>query len=101
MEGSEEKCVGYIQLVYFDIAADNIVILGGAGFASSVEAAWDNITEFSGKSSFMADLMDDEWSIVKEKQISAETCECLMGKPIAQLIAEGRAKLAKDYPGPD
>lgn len=30
------------------------------------------------------------------KPVSAETCEHLTGKPIAQLIAEGRAKLCAE-----
>ncbi|MBE0317760.1 hypothetical protein [Xanthomonas citri] len=40
--------------------------------------------------------MDSNGDIIDDKQVSAETCESLMGLPIAQLIAEGRAKLAAE-----
>ncbi|UIE45344.1 hypothetical protein FICKIIDM_04495 (plasmid) [Xanthomonas citri pv. punicae] len=45
---------------------------------------------------YIADLMDSNGDIIDDKQVSAETCESLMGLPIAQLIAEGRAKLAAE-----
>lgn len=94
---TEEKCVGYIRLIFFDVPANEIVTIGGAGFISKKEddMAWANISEFSGDSSFVADRLDDEWSIIDEKPVSAETCEILMRKPIVQLIADGRAKCAE------
>lgn len=57
---TEEKCAGYIQLVFFDDATNETV------------------------------------TIVDDKPVSAETCERLTGKPIAQLIADGRAKLGAE-----
>ncbi|CEH40205.1 hypothetical protein BRM42_08505 [Xanthomonas oryzae pv. oryzae] len=93
-----EKCYGYIQLMFFDSNENEIVNIGGAGFITpeDVDAEWENIPAFSGDSSFIADLMDSNGDIIDDKQVSAETCESLMGLPIAQLIAEGRAKLAAE-----
>lgn len=95
---TEEKCAGYIQLVFFDDTTNETVTLGGAGFLTKEEddAAWANIPAFTGESSFMADRMDANRDIVDDKPVSAETCERLTGKPIAQLIADGRAKLVAE-----
>lgn len=95
---AEEKCAGYIQLVFFDDTTNETVTLGGAGFLTKKEhdAAWANIPAFSGESSFMADRMDADRDIMDDKPVSAETCERLTGKPIAQLIADGRAKLVAE-----
>ena len=98
---TEEKCAGYIQLVFFDDTTGETVTLGGAGFLTKeeVDAAWANIPTFSvihGEYSFMADRMDADRDIVDDKPVSAETCERLTGKPIAQLIADGRAKLVAE-----
>ena len=92
---SEEKCAGSIQLVFFDDTTGEVVTIGGAGFLTEEEhaAAWDNIPVFEGESSFMADRVDASGDIVADKVVSAETCEVLMMNPIANLIAEGRAKL--------
>ncbi|WAH66876.1 hypothetical protein [Xanthomonas hortorum] len=95
---TEKTCSSYIQLVFFDDITGEVVNLGGAGFITEEEgeAAWANIPVFSGQSSFMADRMDADGDIVDDKVVSAETCERLIGKPIAQLIREGRAKLSAE-----
>jgi hypothetical protein len=89
------ECVGYIQLVFFDHTQGEVVVIGGAGFATrqADDAAWEDIPEFSGETSFMADRLDAQRDIVEDKPVSVETCERLMGKSIAQLIADGRASL--------
>lgn len=94
----EAPCVGYIQLVFFDTASNEVTHLGGAGFITPEEdtAAWANIPAFSGQSNFMADRLDANYDIIDDKPVSAETCERLMGQPIEQLIAEGRRKLAAE-----
>lgn len=93
-----EKCFGYIQLMFFDSKNNEIVNIGGAGFIkkSDVDAEWANIRAFCGDSSFIADLTDAQGDILDTKQVSSETCECLMNKPITQLIQEGRARLADE-----
>lgn len=95
MSNQEEKCVGFIQLQFFDQTTDQVVSLGGAGFLTKTEddAAWANIPVFQGETAFMADRLDGIRDIVDEKPVSAETCEKLMGRPIANLINEGRAQL--------
>ncbi|MGS0567122.1 hypothetical protein [Xanthomonas oryzae] len=89
-----EKCSGYIQLMFFDSNENEIVNIGGAGFITQdeVDAEWANIPAFSGDSSFIADRTDAVGDILDSKPVSAETCECLMSKQIAQLIREGRAR---------
>lgn len=96
MPNNDRPCVGYIQLVFFDDASGEVVTIGGAGFVTKDEddAAWADIPVFPGESSFMADRLDADEDIIDDKAVSAETCERLTGRPIAQLIAEGRAKLA-------
>lgn len=98
---NEESCAGYIQLVFFDDITNETITLGGAGFVTKEEddAAWENIQSFSGESRFMADRLDANRDIVDDKPVSAETCEQLMGKPIAELIAEGRRQLAEELAG--
>ena len=94
----EEKCVGYIGLVFFDEKSGETVTIGGAGFIADAELehAWDNVPVFNGASSFQADRMDELGDIVGEKTVDVVTCEKLMGKPITTLITEGRAKLAAE-----
>lgn len=94
----EEKCVGYIGLVFFDDKSGEAVTIGGAGFISAeeFEQAWANVPTFGGPSSFMADRMDHQGDIVDDKTVDVVTCEKLMGKSITTLIAEGRAKLAAE-----
>lgn len=92
------QCVGYIQLVFFDDATNEVITLGGAGFVSKNEDAnaWAAIPEFVGESSFMADRMNATRDITEDRRVSAETCEALLGKPIAELIAAGRKTLAEE-----
>lgn len=94
----EEKCSGFIQLVFFDDKSNEVITIGGAGFlaATEFEEAWNNLPTFKGKSSFQADRLDEQGDIVDEKTVDVVTCETLMGKPITALIAEGRAKLAAE-----
>lgn len=98
MKTNKEQCVGFIQLTFFDDITGEAVTLGGAGFVNKKEddTAWANVPAFPGQSRFMADRLDANRDIVDDKPISAETCERLMGKPIAQLIAEGRTKLTAE-----
>lgn len=83
-----------IRLVFADDKMNGVTTIGGAGWTSKVEqeAAWAAIPEFpvGGESDFLADLLDEQGDIVADKPVTAETCEALMGKPIATLIEEGR-----------
>lgn len=95
---TEEKCAGYISLVFFDDKTGEAVTLGGAGFLTddAFEAAWANVPEYAGKTNFQADRLDAQGDIVDEKPVDVVTCETLTGKPITTLIVEGRAKLAAE-----
>ena len=97
----EPPCVGYIQLVFFDTAGNEVVVLGSAGFITQEEdtSAWANIPAFAGQSNFMADRLDANYDIIDDKPVSVETCERLMGQPISHLIAQGRRKLASELAG--
>jgi len=91
----EDKCAGFIQLVFFDDKSNKVITIGGAGFlsASELRASWDSLPTFNGQSSFQADRLDAQGDILDEKTVDVVTCEKLMGKPITTLIADGRAKL--------
>lgn len=92
---TDEKCAGYISLVFFDDKTGETVTIGGAGFLTDVdfETAWAEVPTFAGKSNFQADRLDAQGDIVDEKAVDVVTCERLTGKPITTLIAEGRTKL--------
>ena len=97
-QATSTPTVGYIQFVFFDDAINETIILGGAGFETVEKdaAAWDAVPQFSGTTSFQADRMDAICDITNDRQVSAETCEHFLGKPIATLIDEGRKALAEE-----
>lgn len=89
-----EAPVFSIRLVFADEKMNGVTTIGGAGWPSKSEQekAWAAIPELpaGSKSDFLADLLDEHGDILEDKPVSAETCEALMGKPIADLIEEGR-----------
>lgn len=98
-----QKCAGYIQLTFLDESNNEFINLGGAGFltVTDLQNEWATIQAFDGKTSFIADLLDNERSMVDERPIRAELCEAKLGKPIAELIEAGRKALVeelKKYP---
>lgn len=95
MVKKNEKFTGYIRLVFFDQKTNQVIILGGGGFTDSESEvkAWASVPIFEGESNFMADRLDDNMDILDEKPVSAEVCEYILGKPIAELIASGRIHL--------
>lgn len=97
MDSQDEKSAGFIELQLVDSHNNQIISLGGAGFPTkeAVDAAWADIPAFAGETAFVADRLDAESDITDDKPVSAETCEALLGKPIAQLISEGRANHKK------
>ncbi|RGE39034.1 hypothetical protein DZC30_22440 [Comamonas testosteroni] len=58
--------------------------------------AWGAIPKLheAHETSFFAELLDADDDVLEDMSVSAQTCERLMGKSIAELIAEGRAKTA-------
>lgn len=92
------KCAGYIGFVMVDQADNQIIELGGGGFADEAQwkQEWDAIVPFDGFSEFVADLEDADGSIISDKPVSAEQIEERLGRPISALIAEGRARAEKE-----
>lgn len=88
-----EQCFS-IVLTFVDIQRNGFTCIGGAGWETQREQmeAWSSIPALTDgdESDFMAELNDIRGDIIGEKSVSAETCERLMGRPIAMLIAEGR-----------
>jgi hypothetical protein len=85
---AKEKCVGFIQLVYFGHESGEVLTLGGAGFVSKKEddAAWDGVPKASVNTDFMADRMDASRNIVDDKLVTAPIVERLLGQPTKKLI---------------
>lgn len=84
-----------IRIVFSDDLMNGVTTIGGGGWLTKEEqeAAWAAIPDMGEEShsAFIADFVDENGDIVKDKRISAETCEALMGKPISVLIEDGRA----------
>ena len=87
---------GRIQLAYSNDAANEVVIIGGAGFKTQAEmdANWETIPEHQsadGEPWCMADYCMPNGDILKDRQVSALTCQQLTGTPFNDLVAEGLA----------
>lgn len=87
---------GSIQLVYSNDSANEVVVLGGACFKTKAEmdASWAHIPEHvhtEGEPWCMADYCMPNGDITGDKQVSPDTCAALMGRPFAELVAEGLA----------
>lgn len=81
-----------IELTFCDHAANEFVPLAVAAFEdeAALDRAWASIPAASGESAFLADLhraggMEDN------KEISAGWIEASVGRPIGDLIRDGRA----------
>ena len=81
--------------MYADTASNQVITLGCAGFITLADddAVWAGVPAVVGETTLVADRLDANCDIVEDKPVSVETCERLMGAPIAHLIAAGRAKL--------
>ncbi|NQE51864.1 hypothetical protein [Herbaspirillum rubrisubalbicans] len=91
----KENVVYEIRLTFIDDAKNGFTQIGGAAWLSKEEqtAHWENIPALAdgNDSDFVAELIDaDQFSILEEKRVTAETCEALMGKSIQMLIDKGR-----------
>src|ERR1700743_1056298 len=84
-----------IRITFVDEKMNGHPPIGGGIWAAKQQQLrqWSAIPEFSaqGHCSFIAHLLDkDAFTVLAVKQVSAETCERLLGQPIALLIGEGR-----------
>ncbi len=86
-----------IAITFCDEQNNGFVTLGGAGWHDQDEwdRQWDAIPESplgaDDPAMLIADKIDDSDDRVGERFITAETAERLLDKPLADLIAEGRA----------
>lgn len=83
-----------IQIVMFDSANNEVLVLGGMeDTADAVAADWAGIpAETAGETAFQAELLDGGHDILEERPISAETVVAKVGEPLEALIARARAK---------
>lgn len=83
-----------IQIVMFDSANNEVLVLGGMeDTADPVAADWAGIpAETAGETAFQAELLDSGHDILEERPISADTVVAKIGEPLETLIARARAK---------
>lgn len=119
MTSKDKAPVWCIAITFADEENNGFVTLGGAGWESQAlwEARWAQVpvSPLGDKdpSNLIADKLDQSGDQVDEKFITAETAEYLLGRPLAELIAEGQAntpftlrqvmerhpELAAEFPG--
>lgn len=87
-----------IRLIFADDQKQGVTPIGAAAWLTKEEQAkaWAAIPKLhkSHDTSFFAELLDVDDDVIDDVPVTAETCERLMGKPISELIAEGRTKTA-------
>lgn len=87
-----------IRLIFADDQKGGVTPIGGAAWLTQDEQmkAWGAVPKLheAHDTSFFAELLDVDDDVLDDMPVSAQTCERLMGKPIAELIAAGRAKTA-------
>lgn len=95
-----EKLMWGIAITFCDEEKNGFVTLGGAGFDDHDEwnRQWAAIPVSplgaDDPALLVADKLDDSDDRVDERFITAETAERLLGRPLADLIADGRANTA-------
>ncbi|HFZ2532989.1 TPA: hypothetical protein ACIJ22_003443 [Pseudomonas aeruginosa] len=97
MKPKEKTPVWCIAITFADEENNGFVTLGGAGFESQAEweAQWAQVPVSplgnQEPTKLILDKLDRDGDRIDEKLITAETAECLLGRPLAELIDEGRA----------
>lgn len=92
-----------IAFVFCDQENNGFVTLGGAGWESEKEwdLQWQDIYSSplgaDDPAMLVADKLDQDGEQVDEKFVRAETVERLLGRPLAELIAEGRETTVFTY----
>lgn len=95
-----EKPMWAIAITLCDAEKNGFVTLGGAGWHDRDEwnRQWAAIPESplgaDDPAMLTADKIDDADDRVDERFITAETAERLLGRPLVELVAEGRANTA-------
>ncbi|MBY8968781.1 hypothetical protein J1G33_00070 [Pseudomonas sp. P867] len=87
-----------MAITFADEENNGFVTLGGAGWETQTEweQQWQDIflsrLGDADPSTLFADKLDQDGDQIDEKRVTAETVERLLGRPLDELIAEGRAK---------
>lgn len=97
---NSEPLMWAIAVTFCDVEMNGFVTLGGAGLYDQDE--WNRqwaaipVSELGAEdpSLLVADKIDADGERVDERFITAETAEALFKRPLAELIAEGRANTA-------
>lgn len=95
---STEQPTWAIAITFCDEANNGFVTLGGAAWNDPQEwnRQWSAIPASprgsNDPSMLVADKIDESDDQVDEKFITSETAEQLLGRPLDELIAEGRAR---------
>ncbi|HEK1753045.1 hypothetical protein I5F46_29675 [Pseudomonas aeruginosa] len=96
MKPKEKSPAWCIAITFVDEENNGFVTLGGAGWESQAEweAQWARVPVSplgdQEPTKLILDKLDRDGDRIDEKLITAETAECLLGRPLAELIAEGR-----------
>lgn len=94
----KKKPVWCIAITFADEENNGFVTLGGAGWETQAEweQHWQDIFVApmgdADPANLIVDKLDQDGDMIDEKRITAGTAERLLGRPLAELIAEGRAK---------
>lgn len=95
---TEKKPSWCIAITFADEENNGFVTLGSAGWETQAEweQQWQDIRVSplgdEDPSTLFADKLDLDGDQIDEKRVTAETVEHLLGRPLDELIAEGRAK---------
>lgn len=99
MSSAQKKKPSWCAAIIFGVEENNgFITLGGSGWESQGEweQQWQDIFVSpmgdADLAMLIADKLDQNGDLIDEKRITAETAERLLGHPLAELIAEGRAK---------
>ena len=96
----KESCVGYIQVGFSDEVSGEFICLAGIGCVTTdeLEREWSNIPALAAQdeSRFIADMLDASGDVMQDRRVSAETIEALTGRSVADLIVDGRRRLAAE-----
>lgn len=82
-----------LEIAYADRRDDRMIIIGAAAWETmeEQERRFDELPAVE-DSDFVVDFYDDEGLITKDKFVSRETVETVMGQPLTELIEEGRRR---------
>jgi hypothetical protein len=87
-------CAAFIQITCFDAATNQTIVLGGLGHVTADEndKTWSLLQKFEGQSSFSAEKLDASRKRVDSIQVSAQSCEDMLRRPIEVLLTCGRSR---------